>query len=148
MYTKRIQLINYGPVEKLDIEFPFNGDTPKPVVLVGENGSGKSILLSHIVNGLLAAKGIAFPETPEVEVGKVYKLRSSSYIKPGNEFYFGRVDFDGGFFVSEIRTRRIKQEYPDVPIGISDSAAKTMWKKIDPEENDNYDSNIIKGCLS
>ena len=28
MYTKRIQLINYGPVEKLDIEFPFEGETP------------------------------------------------------------------------------------------------------------------------
>ena len=39
MYTKRIQLINYGPVEKLDIEFPFESETPKPVVLVGATGS-------------------------------------------------------------------------------------------------------------
>ena len=97
MYTRRIQLANYGPIEKLDIAFPFEGETPKPVVLVGENGSGKSILLSHIVNGLISAKGIAYPETPEVELGKVYKLRSSSYIKSGCEYYFGRVEFDGGF---------------------------------------------------
>ena len=46
MYTKRIQLVNYGPIDHLDITFPFEGDTPKPVLLVGENGSGKSILLS------------------------------------------------------------------------------------------------------
>ena len=46
-------------------------------MLVDENGSGKSILLSHIVNGLISAKGIAYPETPEVELGKVYKLRSN-----------------------------------------------------------------------
>ena len=142
MYTKRIQLINYGPVEKLDIEFPFNGETPKPVVLVGANGSGKSILLSHIVNGLLAAKGIAYPETPEVETGKVYKLRSSSYIKPGGEYYFGRVDFDGAFFVSEIRTRRNKQDYSDVPTEIAGTVAETMWEKISPAENDDYESNI------
>ena len=142
MYTKRIQLINYGPVEKLDIEFPFKGQTPKPVVMVGANGSGKSILLSHIVNGLLAAKDIAFPETPEVEPGKVYKLRSGSYIKPGSEYYFGRVDFDGGFFVSEIRTRRNKQEYPDVPKGISGTATEAMWERVGPEENDHYDSNL------
>lgn len=142
MYTKRIQLINYGPVEKLDIEFPFKGQTPKPVVIVGTNGSGKSILISHIVNGLLSAKGIAFPETPEVEVGKVYKLRSNLYIRPGSEFYFGRVDFDGGFFVSEIRTRRIKQDYPDVPTGISETVAETMWNLVDPEENDHFDSNV------
>ena len=142
MYTKRIQLINYGPVEKLDIEFPFNGETPKPVVLVGTNGSGKSILLSHIINGLLAAKGIAFPETPEVELGKVYKLRSSHYIKTGSEYYFSRVDFDGALFVSEIRTRRNKREYSDVPAGISGSAAESIWERVDPDKNDHYDSNL------
>ena len=142
MYAKRIQLINYGPIENLDIELPFNGGTPKPVVLVGENGSGKSILLSHIVNGLLSAKGVAFPETPEVELGKVYKLRSSSYIKPGSEYYFSRVDFDGSFFTSELRTRRNKQEYPGVPTGISGTAAQTLWEKIGSEDNDHYDSNL------
>ena len=142
MYAKRIQLINYGPIENLDLEFPFNGETPKPVVLVGENGSGKSILLSHIVNGLISAKGIAFPESPEVDLGKVYKLRSSSYIKSGSEYYFGRVDFDGSFFLSEIMTRRSKQAYSDVPTGISGTAAEAMWDKIDPAKSDHYDSNI------
>ena len=117
MYTKRIQIVNYGPIEKLDIEFPFEGEIPKPVVLVGENGSGKSIALSHIVNGLLSAKNVAFPETPEVELGKVYKLRSSTYIKSGNQYYFARVDFEQGLFVSEIRLRQYKQDYLDVPIG-------------------------------
>ena len=144
MYAKRIQLTNYGPIANLDIEFPFEGETPKPVILVGENGSGKSILLSHIVNGLVAAKGIAFPESPEVELGRVYKLRSSSYIKPGSEYYFGRVDFDGAFFSGEIRIRRSKQEYSDVLPGISETAAEAMWEKIGPAENDYYDSNITK----
>ena len=51
MYTTRVQLTNYGPFETIDIDLPFDGEVPKTVVLVGENGSGKSILLSHIVNG-------------------------------------------------------------------------------------------------
>ena len=51
MYTTRIRVTNYGPIDQLDINFPYSDDTPKPVVLVGQNGSGKSILLSHIVNG-------------------------------------------------------------------------------------------------
>ena len=142
MYTKRIQLTNYGPIEKLDFEFPFHEATPKPVVLVGENGSGKSILLSHIVNGLLSAKDIVYPETPEVTPGKVYKLRSSSYIKPGSEYYFGRVDFEESFYISEIRTRRNKQAYPDIPLGISGSAAQAMWVEMDPKKNDYYKSNF------
>ena len=143
MYTKRIQLINYGPIEKLDIEFPFKGETPKPVVLVGENGSGKSILLSHILNGLFQAQGIAFEESSEVELGKAYKLRSSSYIKSGSEYYFGRVDFEDSFFISEMRTLRNKQDYnSDNPIGVSESAAQAIWIKMDPNKNDHYDSNF------
>lgn len=144
MYTKRIQLVNYGPLEKLDIELPFEGETPKPVILVGENGSGKSILLSHIVNGLIEAKGVAFPESPEVEPGKVYKLRSGTYIKPGGEYYFARVDYDSSFYTSEIRTSRSKQEYLDVPTGISGTAAQTLWDKLRSEANDYYDSNFAK----
>ena len=142
MHVKRIQLTNYGPIESLDIELPFEGETPKPVVLVGENGSGKSILLSHIVNGLIAAKGVAFPESPEVEPGKVYKLRSSAYIRPGSEYYFARVDFDGSFFTSEIRARSNKQDYAELPMGISETAGQIMWDKMEPAENDHYDSNL------
>ena len=142
MYTRRIQLINYGPIEKLDIELPFVEQRPKPVVVVGENGSGKSILLSHIVNGLLSAKSVAFPESPEVDLHKVYKLRSSAYITNGCEYSFGRVDFDSELFISEIRIRRIKEEYPNVPTGIVGTPVEEGWNAIAPRENDSYDSNI------
>ena len=148
MYTRKIQLANYGPIEALDIGFPFDGDNPQPVVLVGENGSGKSILLSHIVNGLISSKGVAFPETPEVESGKVYKLRSSFYIKSGSEYYFGRVDFEDSFFTSEIRTLYNKQEYSDIPTGISGTAAQDIWEKMDSENNDHYDSNFSNDSSS
>ena len=144
MYVKRIQLANYGPVERLDIEFPFGDGAPQPVVLVGGNGSGKSILLSHIVNGLVAAKGCAFPDSPEVELNKVYKLRSSSYIRAGSEYYFSRVDFEDDFFVSEIRTRRRKIEYDNVPSGIEESSPESMWNRMDSEENDEFHTNLSR----
>ena len=127
MYAKRIQLVNYGPIDHLDITLPFEGDTPKPVLLVGENGSGKSILLSHIVNGLLSAKGIAFPETPEVENGKVYKLRSNSYVKSGSQYYFGRVDFEENLFLAEIRSQKRRQEYETLPSGPSEPDIHDAW---------------------
>ena len=142
MFTKRIQLVNYGPIEKLNIEFPFDGDAPKPVVLVGPNGSGKSILLSHVVNGLLKAKDIVYPETPEVEPGRVYKLKSNFYIKSGSQFYFGRVDFEDGLYVSELTTMRAKQDYSDVPPGIIGTAAEPMWQKTEVVSNDYSESNF------
>ena len=99
MYIKRAQLVNYGPIDHLDIDFPIENDVPKPVLFVGENGSGKSILLSHIVNALVLSKDMVFPDTPEVEIDKVYKLRNSDYIKSGRDFYFAKMDFEDNFFL-------------------------------------------------
>ena len=130
MYTKRIQLINYGPIEKLDIEFPFNAATPKPVVLVGENGSGKSILLSHIVNGLLSARERAYPDSPEVESGRVYKFRTGSYIRSGSEYYFAKVDFEEGLSVTEMHLKKQKGKYKTLPPGVSESGIQDAWRKI------------------
>ena len=56
MYLKSIHNVNVGPIEDAKIIFPFNDDkTPRPVVIVGKNGTGKSILLSNIVDSLTAA---------------------------------------------------------------------------------------------
>ena len=133
MYAKRIQIINYGPISNLDLELPFEGEVPKPVVLVGENGSGKSILLSHIVNGLMTAKDRAFPESPEVQTGKVFKIRSSSYIRSGRESSFGRVDFENELFASEILLSHQKREYEAIPTDINVSEASVTWDRMDSD---------------
>ena len=142
MYTKRIQIVNYGPVDQLDITLPLDGDNPKPVVLVGENGSGKSILLSHIVNGLTAAKDLVYPDTTEVNRGKVYKLRSGYYIKTGRQFYFARVDFENDLFVEEMRTLQPKQESSAIPDGLTTEDAKAAWSRMKAEENDHFHPTI------
>ena len=138
MYTRRVQIENYGPIPSLDIELPFSGDQPKPIILVGANGSGKSIFLSHIVNGLVVAKGIAYPDSSEVDEGRVYKLRSSSYIRAGREYYFARVDFNGEWHVSELRPRRPKQDYEVAPEGILGTDAEALWERMSPESSDTF----------
>ena len=130
MYAKRIQINNYGPIDHLDITFPFDADLPKPVVFVGENGSGKSILMSHIVNGLISAKDTVFPESPEVEVGRVFKLRSGLYIKSQAESYFARVDFEKDQFIEEIRLKRTKKHFSGIPDGLLGKDAKNAWNKM------------------
>ena len=135
MYAKRIQLTNYGPIDRLDITCPFDDDKPKPIVLVGENGSGKSILLSHIVNGLLVAQQVVYPETPEVAAGKVYKFRSPFYIKSGREYSFARVDFEDNFHIGELQLLRRKQDYQETPAGISGTDAQDLWDKANPAES-------------
>ena len=136
MYVERVQIFNYGPIDHLDLELPFEEERPKPVLLIGENGSGKSILLSHIVNGLISAKDRTYPNSPEVETGRVYKLRSSSYIKLEKEFYFARVDFEDGLFIYEIRTRGNKEEHLEMPVELTGGQAEEAWSGIPVGSND------------
>ena len=142
MYAKRMRLSNYGPIEDLDISLPFVDDIPQPVVLVGGNGAGKTILLSHVVNGLLSAKALTYPETPEVTEGKVFKVRSPAYIRAGHEHYFGSVEFEGEHFVSELQLRQRRSNYTDVPSEIDDPSATTLWEKTRPHETTKQDSSF------
>ena len=149
MYARRIQITNYGPIERLDIEFPFDAaGRPKPVLLVGENGSGKTLLLSHIVNVLVTAKSAAYPDSPEVRNGKVYKVRSNTYIKVGQSHYFAKVDFDNDLSVGEIRTRLRKNEYSEMPNGIAGTEAADLWSKMAPDRNEYYDSPLASHPLN
>jgi len=93
IYIKSVLLENYGPCinVKYDFRFDENGN-PIPLVLIGKNGSGKSIFLSHIVNTLITAKQLIY-ENCEVEKGKVYKLRSASYISSGSLYSKSKVEF-------------------------------------------------------
>ena len=142
MYTKRIQLRGFGPIDNLNIELPFEGDAPRPIVLVGQNGSGKSILLSHVVSGLLAAKDTVYSQTPEVEPGRAYRLKSNFYIKSGNQFSFSRVDFENNWYLTELTTMQNKRDNPEVPHEIAGTDVEPIWRQMDSVSNDYVDSNL------
>lgn len=136
LFAKRIQILNYGPIERVDIALPFEGESPKPSVIVGENGSGKSVLLSHIVNGLLSGKSVAYSETPEIQEGKVYKIRSDTYIKVGKKYYFGRVDFESGLYIEEFRTTIPKKDFSEIPLELKASSGGKFWDSMKANDKD------------
>lgn len=46
MYIRRIIDKNIGPIEKIDLSFAFGDEgNPKPLVLVGQNGSGARVII-------------------------------------------------------------------------------------------------------
>ncbi len=53
MYLKHIGIKNVGPIDEISINLPFheNGN-PKPILFVGANGAGKTILLAQIIDAL------------------------------------------------------------------------------------------------
>ncbi len=88
MYLKNIAIKNIGPIEELAIELPFkeNGD-PKPIIFVGENGSGKTILHSQIIDGLYEIGGKLFDDV-QVKEGlgyKYYKVSGGINLQTGKD---------------------------------------------------------------
>ena len=130
MYLRRLQIEHYGPINNLSVDFPFIETRPKPIILVGANGSGKTIVLSHIVNSLLMAQSKIFPQSSEMPDDKIYKVRSQQYIRHGHEFSYVRLDFDGDFSTTELCYRGIKQDGDSLPAELAGTVPEDFWNLI------------------
>lgn len=99
MYINEIYIENYGCIEKLSIKPELNTlKQPKPIVLVGKNGSGKTLLLSSIVDSIIEFKKHKYAELKEVPINKFYKVGSKTYIRNGTDYSYTKVCYenDGG----------------------------------------------------
>ncbi len=155
MYIKSLSIENAGPVRRLEYQFPYTSDgKPKPVVLVGGNGSGKSIVLSHIVNSLLSAQQTVFDDT-EVEKGKVYKYRSAHYITTGEHFYFSKVEFEEELQTVEwqldLKRTDFEKKYGFTPnrkewTRIPEGDTSIFWNNM-AEKKDRVEGLFLKNCV-
>ena len=97
MYVEKLHYINVGPIKKLDISFMQNGETiPKPVVIVGKNGSGKSILLSHIIDACYEIADVAFSNAMKKTEGirnQYFKEIAPYQISIGQNAMFAHIKF-------------------------------------------------------
>lgn len=136
MYFKSIEIENIGPIENLKIEFPKNGDKPKPIIIVGENGTGKSILLSHLVNTLIIGKQNVYDDS-EVDSGKAYKYRSPQYIKSGKDFSYSSVKFDSNLELQECQLISSKEDFES---NLHYVPARKIWANIAGNESSTIQS--------
>ena len=95
MYLKEIYLENTGPISKCSVELPFADGNPQPVVIVGSNGSGKSIFLSYIVDALTEFAKEAFHDiVPSDGPSKPYfRIIHSAGIRSGESFSLSLLHF-------------------------------------------------------
>ncbi|AKF24709.1 hypothetical protein YH65_04395 [Sulfurovum lithotrophicum] len=96
MYLKHMAIKNIGPISELNIELPFNDDgNPKPIIFVGENGAGKTIMLSQIIDSFYEIGGAAFNDI-KVSQGmghKYYKVSGAVNIQIGKDKGFSALQF-------------------------------------------------------
>ena len=127
IYFKNLEVENFGPLDRLNIDFGFheNGD-PKPLILVGLNGSGKSIVLAHLINSLTAIQQEEF-EDSDISKGRVYKLRSPIYIKDTRDYAFSNIEFTDGISVTDWQLKTTKKIFEEK---LGYTPIRRSWEKI------------------
>lgn len=98
MYLSKVNYQNVGPLKNINVDMPFKNNQPLPLIIVGENGSGKSLFLSNIIDSMYEIAGNIFQnvmvtngtaghyfykisQNTEIQIGQPYM---SSYIKYTN----------------------------------------------------------------
>lgn len=139
MYLEEIEIENTGPISNLNLKMPFNENgSPRPVIFVGKNGSGKSITIAHIVSAMINAHGSLF-EDRDVTEGKIYKIISPAYIKFEKDYSRSFLKFNNDFFEEGLMLRdskkRIREKYGNI-------SSYRAWSKILDYEGGHIDSNF------
>lgn len=98
MYIKKLIYENVGPIEYVNITFPFTSEgNPTPIILVGENGTGKSTILSNIVDSFYEMARKSYNnacKTDDANAYQYYKAILRSDIRTGKQAMFSCIQFD------------------------------------------------------
>lgn len=88
MYIDSINISNIGPIDKCNIRPKFDeGGNPYPLVIIGENGKGKTILSSYIADAIIELAKCKSTYNNVVEkTGAYYKIIGQTNIKNGKTY--------------------------------------------------------------
>ena len=117
-FLRSIRIQNLGPIRNFELDLPFEGDRPLPVCLVGTNGSGKSTVMSTVVNALVYAKDLTYQDTEMKEKNDFYRTQSGNYISDGADFTYTHLKFDHFDASSIVLTKswsEFRQKHMELP---------------------------------
>ncbi len=123
MYLKKIFIKNIGPIDALDYSMPFKDENPKPLIIVGENGTGKSILLSYIVDAIMEFQHKTFPLSGILKTTNTgrsfFKVMGGLNLQIGKNHSFAHLQFknkdeDLNYVESSREGENIEPEYKEI----------------------------------
>jgi len=98
MYINKLMYENVGPIKNINIDFSFsNNGNPKPILFVGENGSGKSTIISSIVDSFYEMAGKAFDnarERNDTNGSQYFKAIIPIEINSDSDYMFSYICFN------------------------------------------------------
>ncbi len=99
MYLQSVTVKNYGPMEDFHYQLPFKEDgLPKPVVFTGQNGAGKTLLFSNIVNSLVEIKRSFYNKLQEVNENNFFRVASKKYVTEQKPYCYESYKYDSASF--------------------------------------------------
>lgn len=99
MYLQKMLVLNSGATSKAKIDFPFHEDgRPKPVVLVGGNGTGKTNILSIVADGLMELAQLHYGDAlPASGLGySFYRISGGKTCRVGCKYELSALGFIDG----------------------------------------------------
>lgn len=96
MYLKEVIIKNYGSIENLLLTPSLNEDgNPMPIVLVGKNGTGKTLLLMNILNSTLNIISQKMVKLGKLKSAETYREKTKSYIQSGKNHSYMHISYEG-----------------------------------------------------
>ena len=153
MYLEEINDENLGPIDQLKIKMNFDEkNNPKPLILVGKNGAGKSIVLSNIVDSLYEFAEQAYNDiTKKNEVGghDYFKIISSNQIKLGKNYSYSYLKFKGEknnyeylLKQGDIEYKKIKEKHSNIKLSYKN---EDVFLKITTSDKSNFKTEFANG---
>lgn len=137
VYLKKANMANVGPIDSLEINFNFDEENrPTPLLVVGANGTGKTLFLAQIINSFISAKQQLYTNV-EVENGKLYKYRSPDYVKSGANHYYSEILYTNDLRQAEIQLLGFKDTYREKNLPLPDYPILEKLPLADPSIVDN-----------
>lgn len=140
VYISKIEIENVGPISNLNFDLEYNDEKATPIILVGENGSGKSILLSYLVNTIISAKQSIY-EDAEVEQGRLFKYRDPSYVKSGSDFAYSKITLSNQNSYSERQLKFIRKNFEENCVSMP---ANEKWKSIPEDQSSTSEHSFLR----
>ena len=115
MYISKITFKNYGPLENIKFTARNTVDGKQcPIVIFGQNGSGKTLFLSNILHALIENKRMKYEKIMEVSDNNFYRIGSLNYINTKALHSYNRIEFSDESSFTEVMTKNyksVKDEY-------------------------------------
>ena len=119
MHLKTIELSNLGPIEKVKIDSKFSKEnTPLPLILVGTNGSGKSLVTGQIMKHLFDCQSVLYQDSETKEKQSFVKIEPT-LIRHYCNYSKNTIEFAGIGKFFELILNVSRDSLPEIISGIS-----------------------------